>query len=254
MRAKTTMWGEFQAERQKRGARTVDLETLYAQSAIVFAFSPQDVISELCVECMEFMLSAARSAASAISVLDSPDSNDDSHLATALKKYVEDTGEALKQVDNRLKKADSSLEGLFPDLLGHEAAAWRSLIGRRDVIAHQVLTVDDNRVRAEANRDFRTLLSLLENINFVPVMTDRTNRKIFGVQLRAEVLHRLPAVEPGSDVTAVIGGSLIFVCHDTEHGLLTYRLARSPEDKLLVASSRPGAFSVSMSPVRPEAG
>lgn len=245
-RSKTTTWGEFSDERARRGARAVDLETLYAESAAVFAFSPDDVISELSVECMEFMLSAARSAASAISVLDCPDSKDDPHLSTALKKYVEDTGEALKQVDNRLRKADSSLEGLFPDLLGDDAADWRSLIGRRDVIAHQVLTVDDSRVRAEANRDFRTLLSLLENINFVPVMTDRSSGRIFGVQLRSEVLHRLPAVESGSDVTAVIGGSLIFVCHDIEHGLVTYRLARSPEDELLVASSLPWPLNLSI--------
>lgn len=243
---RTTTWGEFLAVREKRGGRAVDPETLYEQSGIVFEFSPEDVVSELCVECMEFMLSAAQNAASAVGVLDCPDFDSHPHLMTALKKYVEDTGEALKQVDNRLRKAGSSLEGLFPDLLGHDAAAWRSLVGRRDVIAHQVLTVDDNRVRAEANRDFRVLLSLLENINFVPVMTDHSNGRTFGVQLRAEVLHRLPAVEPDSDAAAVIGGSLIFVCHDAEQGLLTYRLARSPEDRLLFASSHPGAFNMSI--------
>jgi hypothetical protein len=85
-RIETTTLEEFQAEREKRGARIVDLETLYAQSAVVFTLSPEDVVSELCVECMEFMLGATRYAASAISVLDCPDSNGDPHLRTALKK------------------------------------------------------------------------------------------------------------------------------------------------------------------------
>ena len=234
----------FFEERERRGAKIVDVEALHEQAVITFPISPNDLISEMCLECMEFISSAARDAAAAIDVLDWLDGDDDAHLVTALKKYVEDTGEALKQIDARLKKRGSSLSELFPDLpaRAEDTAAWKDLIGRRDVIAHKILTVDDEQVRQEADRDFRRLHALLRNIHFVPTVTDQQSGRLFQVLVRGTEVNRLVPVQPGSDITANPGSSLILVCEDVQQGMLTFRLGRSPENRALVASSAVGSY------------
>ena len=135
---------------------------------------------------------------------------------------------------------------LFPDLSdgAEDTTTWKELIGRRDAIAHKILTIDNDRVRDEADQDFRTLHSLLRNISFVPKMTDITNGRGIEVSLRVDELHRLPAITPQSNVTA-IGASLILVHDDFQLGLQTLRLARSPDNKLLIAASHTGTLTFS---------
>lgn len=245
----------FLAERQRRGARRVDIGALMEQGEIVFPISPQAVVSQLCIDCMEFMASAARDASAALDVLDRLEGANDPHLDRALRKYVEDTGLALKEVDNRVKRAESSLAELFPEVPDNctDAASWRDLIGRRDVIAHRILSVDDVRVRQEAQRDFSTLYSLLRNINFVPTLTDWDSGRLFAVRMRAEAIRRLPPLEPDGSATE-IGTSLILVCEDIQHGLLTFRVARSAEDQLLFSSSRVGSVSITVQFARSPSG
>ncbi len=252
---KTIGLESFLAERQGRGARRVDLGALMEQGEIVFRISPHAVVSQLCIDCMEFMSSAARDASAAVDVLDRLEGANDRHLDRALRKYVEDTGLALKEVDNRLKNAGSSLAELFPEVpdTRTDSASWRDLIGRRDVIAHRILSVDDVRVRREAQRDFRTLYRLLGNINFVPTVTDWDNGRLFDVRMRTAAIRRLPPVEPGGPATE-IGTSVILVCEDIQHGLLTFRVARSAEDQLLFSSSRVGSVSITVQFERSPAG
>lgn len=237
-RSQTIDLRSFLAERERRGARIADIESFYEESLVIFGVSEGDPISGTCIDCMELVSSAARNAASAIAVLDRSDYVHDAHLRAALKKYVEDTGEALKQLDKLLKDRCSSLVELLPDLSdgAEDTTTWKELIGRRDVIAHKILTIDDNRVRDEADQDFRTLYSLLRNISFVPNMTDVTNGLGIEVSVRVDELHRLPPITPESNVTA-IGASLILVHDDFQLGLQTLRLARSPDNELLIAAS-----------------
>ena len=235
----------FLETRRRRGAERVNIDDLMAQSEIVFRISEKDIVSQLCIECFEFTASASRNAAAAVEVLERLDHANDPHLITALKKYVEDTGQALKEVDNRLKRARSSLEDLFPEIPGkaQDATTWRNLIRRRDVIAHRILSVDDIQVREEANRDFRTLYSLLRNIHFVPTMTNFDRGRSFAVGIRSEVLRRLPPVKPGGESTE-LGMSVVLVCEDIQHDLLVFRLARSPHDRLLIASTYLGNIRI----------
>ena len=79
------------------------------------------------------MSSAARNAKSALDVIyrmRGLSTLQDRDLLTALKKYVEDTCQAIKDVDNSLKNRQSSLADLLPEI-PHETAAdevsWRSL-------------------------------------------------------------------------------------------------------------------------------
>ena len=96
------------------------------------------------------MASAARNCRSALDVtarMGSMDGTKDPDLLTALKKYVENTCEAIKQVDNRLKREGSSLAQVLFEIPEASVGdvSWRELIGRRDVLAHQLLTIDDER-------------------------------------------------------------------------------------------------------------
>ena len=214
------------------------------QAEVIFTIPTNGEVSQLGVDCMEFMASAARNAAAAVRVLERLDEADDPDLVTALKKYVEDTGEALKNVDHRLQRSSSSLAELFPELPSDDALAttWRDLIARRDVIAHRILSVDDARVREEAARDFKTLHSLLRNIYFAPTTTDMDRGRSFPFMMRSEVISRLPAVEAGSKASE-LGTAVIFVFEDVQHGLQAFRCARSHENKVLVASTLPGTAS-----------
>lgn len=245
-RIETVTHQDFLQRLKKHGAQESDTATMLEQAAVIFQISDDDVISEVCIECMEFLCSAARNSEAAIDLLDHHDA-DDVHMTTALKKYIEDTGEALRQIDNRLKKCGSSLEDLFPDLPSdaEDAATWRDLIGRRGVIAHKILSIDNKRVRAEADRDFRQLHALLRNINFVPTLTDRERGKIFNVRLRGAELLRLPVVSDGSEMTT-IGSSLILVCQDMRQGMVPFRIARKSDRQLLVSSGYDGAATLSI--------
>ena len=83
-------------------------------------------------------------------------------------------------IDNTLKDNGSSLESLLfeiPDEGSEDEVTWRSLVARRDVIAHRSLTVDNKRVHQEAQRDFDCLHQLPSKINFVPTKTDLKRRK-----------------------------------------------------------------------------
>ena len=97
---------------------------------------------------------------------------------------------------------------------------------RRDVIAHRLLTVDDERVYREAERGFGLLKELISRVHFVPIKTDfRAGR---GPQplMRREVLASLTPAAKGE--RPQIGTVLVFVCEDVVDGFVcpshgTYR-------------------------------
>ncbi len=136
---------EFARKLVKHGAELVDDQQSLDSAEMMFFIEENSLVSKLCVACYEFLLCAARNSGHAIELIDKMGDDRDPHYMTALRKYVEDTGMALKEVDSRLKKVGSSLEGLFPDFNIDPAspATWRSIIARRDVIAHRLLSIDN---------------------------------------------------------------------------------------------------------------
>ena len=133
----------------KHGASQVSIAELVAQGQIIWKIGPDQVISAACLRAEEFMLSAFRTCQRARGIMarmKDGEGRNDADLMAALKKYVEDTCGAIKEVDNELKRKRSSLETLLfeiPAQSDDDQVSWRNLIGRRDVIAHQLLTVDD---------------------------------------------------------------------------------------------------------------
>ena len=96
----------------KHGATKVTMRELAEKAQLVWRIGAGEEVSTTCVHLEEWMASAARSCRSALDVMkrmDSADGPKDPHLLTALKKYVEDTCEAISQIDNRLKQEESSL-------------------------------------------------------------------------------------------------------------------------------------------------
>ncbi len=161
----------------KHGAKQVEMADLIDQAQVLWFIEENDIVSETCIHAEELMASGARSCRGALDVIARMDRTEgarDPDLATALRKYVQDTCEAIKQVDNALNKKGSGLAPLLfeiPDR-SHGEMSWRDLIGRRDVIAHQLLTVDDQRVWDEARRDFGSLYEMLSRVHFAPVKSD----------------------------------------------------------------------------------
>lgn len=199
---------------------------------VSFVASTNNEIVEPCVEMQEFMLAATRSVAKAVEVLDLLTEENGSHLVAALKRYVEDTGQALKEVDDRLKALHSGLDDLLPDI-----SSWRSLIGRRDVIAHKILTVDDEKIREEADKDFRALCQLLPNIHFCPTVID-LEQDGFNVRFISDKLLGLVPSEAGQSSFG-LGEALIAVYLDIRKGIVAFRFGRDHDNRLLVASSLP---------------
>lgn len=238
----------FIDKRVEHGARLVDGNRELFDKAETFwrINAAEDLVSELSVECQEFMAFASRNAGRAVEVLDRSGGGDDHHLSTALKKYVEDTGQALKEIDNRLRMRGSSLSALFPELPDD---LWRDLIARRAVIAHRLLSIDDKRVHKEADRDFRDLYGLIRRIEFAPVIINMKTGAPPGLHLKGSVLRELPVVRPGQQPQ--IGDALIVVFEVAE-GFRAFRLGRTNDDTLAIATSHPGEFNISLHKVQLE--
>jgi uncharacterized protein with HEPN domain len=193
------------------------------------------------------MASAARDCRRAVSVMDrmrQDEARQDADLMTALKKYVEDTCEAIKQVDNELKRNDSSLETLLFEIPGEsdEQISWRNLVGRRDVIAHQLLTVDDRRVYREAERDFYSLQEFVSRVYFAPIKTNFSAGRGATPLFRLEVLNRLTPAVGGERPR--IGTSIVFVFEDVVDGFVCIRMGRTAKNKIALQTPRPMYFSV----------
>ncbi len=248
VRTTTTDSATWLAERERRGATRVEMDPMFEDAVVGFPVSTSSPIAEPCVEMYEFMSAAARSAVAGVEVLDRLNTEDDPHLVAALKRYIEDTGQALKEVDNRLKKLHSGLNELFPEI-----SSWKSLISRRDVIAHRILTLDDVKVREEADRDFRALSQLLSNIHFAPTIIGLEQGIGPRVNFRAEYLRGLVPSEAGQDAF-VPGSTAIIVCLDVRKGLVTFRLGRGPDNQALLAISHPGEYTFTVSEVNPPSG
>ena len=237
----------------EHGATPVATANLMEEAQIVWRIGEHDTVSETCIHAEEMMSSGARSCHSALKLMARmarTEGTQDRDLSTALKKYVQDTCEAIKQVDNALREEGSELARLLfevPDSSQGEMS-WRTLIGRRDVIAHQLLTVDDQRIQREAKRDFGSLHKLLSRVYFVPVKTNLEAGGGFGPILKTDAIRRLSPAEPGKKPT--IGQSLIFVCEDEKQGFVAFRMGRSASNSILL-SGPPGSHRFSVTGVNP---
>ena len=172
-------------------------------------------------------------------------------MFTALRKYVEDTCQAIKEVDIELQARGSGLAELlfeFPNRSSNDEATWRNLIGRRDVIAHQILTVDDQRVYDETKRDFHLLHQLLSRVFFTPVITDIANNLGFSPQIKRELFDGLTPMQAGE--TPQIGASLTFICDDQTLGFVAIRMGITKNNQLLFAASQPLSFPLSVAYLR----
>lgn len=236
----------------EHGATQVAMADLVDQAQILWHIGSDDPVSETCIHAEETMASGARSCRRALNVLariQRTRGAQDADLATALKKYVQDTCEAIKQVDNALRKKGSDLATLLfeiPDRSQGEMS-WRNLIGRRDVIAHQLLTVDDQRVQREAQRDFNSLHQLLSRVHFALVKSNLEAGRTFLPMFRGDAVQRLSPGESGSKPTT--GQGLIFVFEDEKRGFLAFRLGRSANNEILIAGP-PGTDHISITHLR----
>ena len=127
----------------KHGAKYVETKDLFRQAVLVWRIPEGTIVSRTNIRLEEFMSSAARNCKGALDVIDKIDSlvpEQDPHLFTALKKYVEDACEAIRVVDSELKTKKSGLAELlseFSDHVSQDRITWKNPIGRRGVIAHQ---------------------------------------------------------------------------------------------------------------------
>ena len=230
----------------KHGASHVSIPQLVAQGKIIWPIRSDQDVSEACVHAEEFMSSAARTCRRAQSVMArmrQDEGRNDADLMAALKKYVEDTCGAIKEVDNGLKRHGSSLETLLFEIPGEsdDQVSWRNLIGRRDVIAHQLLTVDDERVHREAERDFDSLEELISRVYFAPIKSDFRAGLGAGPLMRREAFDKLTPVR---DKRPRIGTSIVFVYDDVVDGFVCLRIGRTERNKIALAAPRPMYFSI----------
>ncbi len=193
---------------------------------------PQQRPSKLCQGLSSWLGKAVENAGEALRaiVLIQESDLDRKLRLTALKKYVEDTGEAIKTIDNKLKKHGSSLVTLIFEIpeTGEEDMSWRNLIGRRDVIAHKLLNINDERVYSEAVRDFKRLHLLLTKIHFYPYKISSANA--MKVRFPPE---QLKSLIPHTRGPLTIGQSLILIVEHEHEGLFSARLGWNDDDERL---------------------
>ena len=231
----------------RHGALRVSMSELLAEGQIIWTIGRDQEVSKACVHAEEFMSSAARNCRQAnalIARMSDGEARKDPVLMTALKKYVEDSCSAIKEVDDELKRNGSSLETLLFEIPGESDGqiSWRGLIGRRDVIAHQLLTVDDNRVYREAERDFGLLHQLISRVYFAPIKTDLHSGPSPQPLIQTKVLKNLTAVKRGEPPR--IGNSIVLIFEDAADGFVWVRMGRTEKNKVALATSRPMQFAV----------
>lgn len=238
------------SEMLRHGAQQVETQDLLRESVLVWSISEGTTVSRINIRLDELMSSAARNCKSALDVIKRIDTLhpvQDPDLFAALKKYVEDTCEAIKVADNELRDRQSGLADLLQEYSGgstHSDATWKNLIGRRDVIAHQILTVDEQRVYDETKRDFHSLYSLISRVYFVPTKTDLDNEVGFQPLFRTELIKDLTPAKVGESMRP--GNSLIFICDDATHGFLSLKMGKTENNLALIAASKPIKLSLSV--------
>ena len=226
----------------KHGASHVSIPELVANGQVIWSIGAGQEVSKPCLHAEEFMSSAARNchrANSVIARMRQDKARGDVDLMTALKKYVEDTCAAIKEVDDELKRNGSSLDKLLFEIPGEETddqMSWRNLIGRRDVIAHQLLTIDDDRVYREAERDFGLLEQFISRVYFAPVRTDFRSGRGTQPLFQTEILHKLAPTRHGERPR--IGNSIVFVFDDIADGFVWVRMGVSETNKMVLGASR----------------
>ena len=231
----------------RHGALRVSMRELLTEGQIIWTIGQDQELSAACVHAEEFMSSAARDCRQAnalIARMRAGQARKDPVFMTALKKYVQDACAAIKEVDDELKRNGSSLEALLFEIPGEsgDRISWRGLIGRRDVIAHQLLTVDDNRIYREAERDFGLLHQLISAVYFAPIKTDLRSSPSPQPLIQTKVLKNLTPVEPGEPPR--IGNSLVLIFEDATDGFVWVRVGRTHNNKVALATSRPMQFAV----------
>ncbi len=220
------------------GARLVSMDELLRAGVIVWTIKSGAQISEKCISLMELMGSACRNARNVTKIIERINVNTgDDDLIAALKKYVEDACQALKEIDSILKKGESGLTNLFPEIpnKSDNGVSWRNLIGRRDVIAHNLLSLDNERVYDEAKRDFIQLKRLLSYIDFAPTMNIEGGEMSCSLAVKGDFFRSLEPIEQ-LDQGFQIGNSLILVYENSDGTFSWLRIGRSTKNTLLLAS------------------
>ncbi|MCY3568988.1 MAG: hypothetical protein OXH38_10200, partial [Chloroflexi bacterium] len=173
---------------------------------------------------------AASNCRDAMDLLASMDGPGNRHLVTALKKYVEDACEAIKQIDNLLKGKGTSLETILVEIPGTSKdgrLSWRSIIGLRDVLAHH-LTLDTSRFYGEASQHCGSLYDLLARVYFSPIKTNTIAGEPFITPaVKTEALLKLVPYGDEGERVPEIAKTLVVVWEDRSGDFLFLRVGRT---------------------------
>jgi len=220
---------------ERHGATGTSKETLIDEGQIIWQIGSNDKISETCIHAEEMMSCAARNCRDALDFIARMERAQDRDLSAALGTYVQNTCEAMKQVDNALEKKRTNLAKLLFEVPGGSSddMSWRNLIARQEVMAHKLLTLDDEGIQSEVRRDLGALYELLSRVYFVPVETRLEDGRGFRPRIEVGAMRQLQPCEPGTK--PVIGRSLIFIFEDEADGFSAFRLGLSTNDTILLA-------------------
>ena len=211
--------------------------------AIPQPFKDGDEVSDTCVQSQDRLLTAARNCREALDLMASMNGPDNRHLVTALKKYVEDTCEAIKQIDNLLRAKGTSLEKILVEIPGESKGglSWKSIVGLRDVLAHK-LKLDNTRFYREASQSCAPLYDLLARVYFAPVKTHTTaGEPLLSPSIKREALVNLVPYGDGEDRTPEIAKTLVFICENRSGEFLFFRVGRTTNSKQLLIWFPPGS-------------
>ena len=203
-----------------------------------------DEESQTCVQSQELILIAARNCRYALDLLSSMDGPDNCHLVTALKKYVEDSCEAIKQIDDLLKNKGTSLETILVEIPGKSKdgrMSWRSIVGLRDVLAHNLLTLDTVRFFQEASQHCAPLYDLLVRVYFNPIKSNTTTESLVGPLIKTEAMMKLAPYGDDEEQVPEIAKTLVCICEDRSGDFLFFRVGRTANPKQILLWGPPGS-------------
>lgn len=148
------------------------------------------------------------------------------HALTALAKYVENTTESIKQLDNLTKGKLFAQLVEIPERSTEEGAmTWRNMIGMRDRLSHKFYETDQDLLVNVVKEDFPKLAILFRTL-LIGQWTTRDGRFVFSSDT-ADIPRPTEASHPVSGPGP--GRSSIVALYHSSHGWTLIRLFGTPE-------------------------
>ncbi len=181
------------------------------------------------------MASHTQNALDLTSRLSIDDMNEQNDLYWALVKYIENVQESIKQIDGVSSSVLRVLDEIPLEAKSNADISWKGFKGMRDVLAHQVDSINPEIVWKVATVELPTLNLLLSNLRMKEGYWHASVE--MGIQFRTDDLLTLPSF--AIEGRFVPGNAIVVLYFDDNGQAQCYRIGYTDSTTLNFSSTVP---------------